>query len=202
LVWTFFQIHRHYKETAARLKLDHTPEFEIKPVMFDPAKDKEIAIYFCDTWSKLAVRVVTAILKRGLPMLIIHINVDPKRGDAFLKRSREIMAVNGWDESQFRVVDDPYRDLHKSVARTLNELRAQYPDIYFEIYVGALRTKFPYNLLHMSTDRFLRDALYDADDVALNIKQIDLDAIPLPPGFKVTFEHATESHHEEQAAHA
>jgi amino acid transporter len=202
LVWTFFRIHRHYKETAARLKLDHTPVFAHKPVAFDPNRDKELAIYFCDTWSKLAVRVVSAILKRGLPMLIVHINVDQKRADAFLKRSREIVELNNWDENLIRVIDDPYRDLHKSVAYTLNELRAQYPDMYFEIYIGALRTKFPYSLLHMSTDRFLRDALYDADDVALNVKQMDIDGIPLPDGFKVTFEHATEHHHEEQEVHA
>ncbi|MDX2137120.1 MAG: APC family permease [Chloroflexota bacterium] len=202
LVWVFFRIHRHYKETAARLKLDHTPVFDIKPVLFNRETDKELAIYFCDTWSKLAVRVVAAILKRGLPMLIVHINVDQKRTDAFLKRSREIAALNGWSENQFLVVDDPYRDLHKSVARTLDELRSQYPDIYFEVYIGALRAHFPYSLLHMSTDRFLSDALYNADDIALNIKQMDLDSIPLPPGFKVTFEHATEHHHDEQSAHA
>ncbi len=202
LVWIFFRIHRHYKETAARLKLDHMPKFDDMPVTFDASRDKELAIYFCDTWSKLAVRVVNAILKRGLPILIIHINVDQKRADAFIKRSREVIALNGWDANLIRIIDDPYRDLHKSVARTLDELRVQYPNIYFEIYIGALRTKFPYSLLHMSTDRFLRDALYDADDIALNIKQMDIDGIPLPPGFKVTFEHATEHHHEElNAAH-
>jgi hypothetical protein len=31
LVWTFFRIHRHYKETAARLKVQDTPVFEHKP---------------------------------------------------------------------------------------------------------------------------------------------------------------------------
>src|SRR5262249_29294537 len=74
LVWVFFQINKHYKETAARLKLDETPTFDHKPLVFDPANtsQKELAIYFCDTWSKLAVRVVAAMLKRGLPVKIIH----------------------------------------------------------------------------------------------------------------------------------
>ncbi|HVU12845.1 MAG TPA: hypothetical protein VHD90_16315, partial [Phototrophicaceae bacterium] len=83
------------------------------------------------------------------------------------------------------------------VANVLRLLRERYPEVYFEIYIGALRTHFPFNLLHMSTDRFLRDALMDADDIALSIKQIDVDSLPLPPGFKVTFEHVTE-HHDEQ----
>ncbi|MEP6987692.1 MAG: APC family permease, partial [Chloroflexota bacterium] len=51
LVWIFFQIHKHYKETAARLRLDDTPKFDQKPIIFDPAIHKDVAIYFCDTWS-------------------------------------------------------------------------------------------------------------------------------------------------------
>jgi amino acid transporter len=202
LVWVFFQIHRHYKETAARLRLEETPTFEPKPVIFNPAAHNELAIYFCDTWSKLAVAVVSAILKRGIPMKIIHINVDPKRAEAFAKRAAEIAALNGWDEGVIEVIEDPYRDLYHKVGKTLKTLRGQYPDLNFQIYIGALRTKFPYSMLHMATDRFLRDAMMEVDNVALNVKQVDLDALPLPPGFKVTFEHATDHHHEEQETHA
>jgi len=200
LVWIFFQIHRHYKETAARLKLDRTPIFERKAIAFNPAVHKQVAIYFCDTWSKLAVVVVSAIIKRGLPVKIIHVNVDAKRAEAFIERSNEIVEQNGWDEGIIQVIEDQYRDLYHKVASILKELRTEYPDVYFEIYIGALRTEFPYSLLHMSTDRFLRDALMEADDVALNIKQIDVDALPLPPGFKVTFEHATDHRYEEEEA--
>lgn len=200
LVWLFFRIHRHYKETAARLHLDETPRFAHKPVVFDPSVHKELAIYFCDTWSKLSVAVVGAILKRNLPVKIIHVDVDEKRAWAFKKRSQEIAELNGWDEGVTQVIEDQYRDLYHKVASILRELRATYPDVYFETYIGALRTRFPYNLLHMSTDRFLRDALMEADDVALNIKQVDLNSLPLPPGFKVTFEHVTH-HHEESDEH-
>jgi amino acid transporter len=200
LVWVFFQIHRHYKETAARLRLEEIPVFEKKPVLFDPTLDKEMAIYFCDTWSKLAVRVVEAILKRGLPIKIIHVGVDPKRAEAFRQRSAEIVELNSWDPSIVEVVEDEYRDLYSKVANILQDLRERYPNVYFEIYIGALRTHFPFNLLHMSTDRFLRDALMEADDIALSIKQVDLDKLPLPAGFKVTFEHATEHHHEDMEA--
>lgn len=189
LVWVFFQVHRHYKETAARLKLEEIPVFERKPVIFDPAVHNELAIYFCDTWSKLAVTVVQAILKRGLPMKIIHVAGDPKRAAAFAQRSKEIVECNGWDESTTVVFDDPYRDLYHSVAHVLQELRSRYPDVYLEIYIGALRTHFPYSLLHMSTDRFLRDAMMESTDVALNVKQVNLDLLPLPADFKVTFEH-------------
>jgi amino acid transporter len=202
LVWIFFQIHRHYKETAARLRLEDAPVFEQKPVVFDPAIHNELAIYFCDTWSKLAVAVVGAILKRGIPMKIIHISVDPKRAEAFAKRSAEIVALNQWDEGVTEVVEDQYRDLYHKVAETLKTLRRQYPDLNFQIYIGALRTRFPYSTLHMATDRFLRDALMEIDNVALNVKQVDLDSLPLPKGFKVTFEHATNHHHEEQEVHA
>jgi amino acid transporter len=197
LVWVFFQIHKHYKQTAARLHLDETPVFDRKPVVFDPAIHKELAIYFCDTWSKLSVTVVESILKRGLPVKIIHVDVDERRARAFAKRCQEIVELNGWDEGITEVVEDPYRDLYHSVASILSDLRTRYPDVYFEIYIGALRTHFPFNLLHMSTDRFLRDALMEADDVALSIKQIDVDSLPLPLGFKVTFEHATEHHDQE-----
>jgi len=199
LVWVFFNIHRHYKETAARLHLDNTPKFDQKPVAFDPVLHKEVAIYFCDTWSKLSVSVVGAILKRGLPVRIIHINVDERRAKAFEKRSREILALNGWDAGITLVIDDQYRDLYRSVATTMRGMRAEYPNVHFEIYIGALRTHFPFTLLHMSTDRFLRDALMEADDVSLNIKQVDIDQLPLPSGFKVTFEHSTQEHHEHEA---
>lgn len=197
LVWVFFQIHRHYKETAARLRLEETPAFTHQPVIFDPAVHHEMAIYFCDTWSNLAVAVVSAILRRGLPMKIIHIDVDSRRAEAFKKRSEQVAEKNGWDTGIFEVVDAPYRDLYSSVADTLRKMRAQYPNVYFEIYIGALRTHFPYSTLHMSTDLFLRDAMMEVSDVALNVKQVDLDSLPLPPGFKVTFEHATEHHHDE-----
>jgi amino acid transporter len=199
LVWVFFQIHRHYKETAARLHLDETPVFQNKPVVFNPDEHQELAIYFCDTWSRLAVEVVGAILRRGLPMKIIHVNVDPRRASAFAKRSNEVAEQNGWPEGMTEVVEEPYRDLYSSVATVLRDLRKQYPNVYFEIYIGALRTRFPYSMLHMSTDRFLRDAMMEVSDVALNVKQVDLETLPLPPGFKVTFEHATE-HHAEQVA--
>ncbi|MDX1994692.1 MAG: APC family permease [bacterium] len=198
LVATFFRIHRHYKETAARLKLTETPVFEGKPVMFDPAVHHEVALYFCDTWSKLAVIVVTRILKRGLPMKIIHVDVDPKRTEAFLKRSEEICHLNGWDETICMVAHEPYRDLYQRIAEALQSMREQHPDLYFHVYIGALRTRFPFNLLHMSTDRFLRDALLESDDVSLTIKQVNVDEIPLPPDFKVTFEHIAERHHEEE----
>ncbi len=198
LVWLFFQIHKHYKETAARLHLDAMPMFEHQPVVFDPTIHKELVIYFCDSWSKLAVSVVAAILKRGLPMKIIHIGVNDKRADAFRRHSREIADLNGWSAGIIEVFDDEYRDLYNSVATLLREYRTRYPDVYFEVYIGALRTHFPYNLLHMQTDRFLRDALMEADDIALSIKQVDLDSLLLPPGFKVTFEHATEHHAEEE----
>ncbi len=201
LVWVFFQIHRHYKETAARLRLDETPVFEHTAVPFDPAVHKELAVYFCDTWSKLAVSVVSAIVKRGIPLKIIHIGVDAKRAAAFEKRSREIAELNGWDPSVMAIVDDPYRDLYHMVTTILKELKAETPDVHFQIYIGALRTRFPYNLLHMSTDKFLRDALMEADDdIALTVKQVYLDALPLPPGFKVTFEHATD-HHVDETEH-
>lgn len=199
LVGVFFRIHRHYKETAARLKLDHVPTFDEQPIAFDSDVHNELAIYFCDTWSKLAVAVVGAILKRGIPMRIIHINVDPKRADAFIKRSKEIIEQNNWNPNVTQVVDDPYRDLYNSVARTLKDLRQHYPDLNFQIYIGALRTHFPYSLLHMSTDKFLRDALMEVDNVALNIKQVELDKLPLPEGFKVTFEHVADHHHEDDA---
>jgi hypothetical protein len=198
LVWVFFQIHKHYKQTAARLKLEDTPIFTRKPAVLDPALDTELAIYFCDTWSKLAVAVVEAILKRGLPMKVIHIAGDPKRADAFIKRSKEIIEKNGWDESVIEVIDDPYRDLYHSVAQLLKDLRTRYPDVYFEIYIGALRTHFPFSALHMSTDKFLRDAMMECTDVALNVKQVNLDALPLPPDFKVTFEHASNHHLQEE----
>ena len=171
--------------------------FEQKPIAFDPTKHQELAIYFCDTWSKLAVRVVEAILKRGLPMKIIHVGVNDKRADTFRRHSEEIVDRNGWDEGIVEVYDDEYRDLYNSVATIMQEYRERYPDVYFEIYIGALRTHFPYNLLHMQTDRFLRDALMEADDIALSIKQVDLDSLPLPPGFKVTFEHVTDHQIEE-----
>ncbi len=200
LVWVFFRIHRHYKETAARLKLYETPLFEQKPIVFDPSQHKEVALYFCDTWSKLAVIVVNRILKRGIPVQVIHIDVDPKRTEAFLKRSREITELNGWDEGVIKVVDEPYRNLYQNVATLLNSMHEQYPGVYFHIYIGAIRTRFPYNLLHMSTDRFLRDALLETEDVSLNIKQINLDTLPLPPDFKVTFEHVTD-HHESEEDH-
>ncbi len=199
LVWVFFQIHRHYKETAARLKLEETPVFSHQPVVFDPTVHKEVAIYFCDTWSKLAVKVVEAMLKRGLPIKIIHIDVDAKRAEAFAQRSKDIIEGNGWSDGIIGMIEDPYRDLYHKVAETLKIMRTEYPHVYFEIYIGALRTHFPFTVLHMSTDRFLRDALMEADDVALNIKQIDVDTLPLPEGFKVTFEHVSD-HHEEQPA--
>ena len=63
LVWIFFGIHRHYKETAAKLKLEEVPTFKHQPVVFDPEEHSELGIYFCDTWSKLAVSVVGAIPK-------------------------------------------------------------------------------------------------------------------------------------------
>jgi len=200
LVWVFFQIHKHYKETAARLRLDATPVFDRQPVVFQPETDTELAIYFCDSWSKLGVKVVNAILKRGLPIKIIHVNVDAKRAEIFAKRSKEITELNHWPEGVIEMVEDPYRDLYHSVAETLDTMRARYPKAYFDIYIGAIRTHFPFNLLHMSTDRFLRDALMESDDIALSIKQIDLDVLPLPEGFKITFEHATEHHHEEEEA--
>lgn len=204
LVWIFFRIHRHYKETAARLKLNEVPVFERTPVVYNPAEHTEIAIYFCDTWSKLAVSVVNAILRRGVPVRIIHLDVDAKRTAAFNKRSAEIIAANGWPEGIIQVIEEPYRDLYQSVATYLETLRKRYPDIYVNVYIGAIRTQFPYNLLHMSTDRFLRDALLESDNVALNIKQVRLDSLPLPEGFKVTFEHATDHDHEahEQAEQA
>jgi amino acid transporter len=201
LVWVFFRIHRHYKETAARLHLDETPVFEDHAVTFDPVIHKELAVYFCDTWSKLSVTVVSAILKRGLPVKIIHVDIDAKRAAAFNKRSQEIVALNGWPEGMTQVIEDPYRDLYNSVATILHDMRFEYPDTYFEIYIGALRTHFPFSMLHMSTDRFLRDALMEVDDVALSIKQIDVDALPLPPNFKVTFEHVAD-HHTEDDEHA
>jgi amino acid transporter len=198
LVWVFFRIHRHYKETAARLKLQDVPHFDLKPIVFDPAKHKEVAIYFCDTWSKLAVAVVNGILNRGVPIKIIHIDVDPKRTEAFLKRSQEIRELNGWDEGITSIVEEPYRDLHQNVATLLKGMRNEYPKVYFHIYIGALRTHFPYNLLHMSTDLFLRDALLESDNVSLNVKQVNLDDLKLPEGFKVTFEHVTDHHSDEE----
>jgi hypothetical protein len=99
-----------------------------------------------------------------------------------------------------QVVESPYRDLYESIASILKDINSRYPDVYLEVYIGALRTRWPYSWLHMATDRFLRDALVGVDNVALNIKQVNLDALPLPPGFKVTFEHVADhqEHDDEQ----
>ncbi len=146
--------------------------------------------------------MVDRILKRGLPIKIIHIDVDPKRTEAFLKRSQEICELNGWDEGIISSIEEPYRDLYQSVAKALKSLRDEYPNIYFQVYIGALRTRFPFNYLHMSTDLFLRDALLESDDVSLNVKQIDLDSLPLPSDFKVTFEHVKDHQAEGDRQHA
>lgn len=202
LVWVFFRIHRHYKETAAKLRLGDTPTFDVKPVEFDPKVHKELAVYFCDTWSKLSVAVVDAILKRGIPMIILHINVDQKRADAFTRRSKEIVEKNGWSADTMQVIEEPYRDLYRSVGRVLKELNSEYPGVHLEVYMGALRVKAPFNWLHVATDRFLRDAMVGVDNVALNIKQIDLDTLPLPEGFRVTFEHHVDEHAHEHDEHS
>jgi len=81
----------------------------------------------------------------------------------------------------------------------MKKIKAENPDIYFHVYIGAIRTRFPFSLLHMSTDHFLRDALLETEDCSLNIKQVDLDSLPLPADFKVTFEHASDQHHEDDA---
>lgn len=201
LVWIFFRIHQHYKETAAKLRLEEPPVFAQQPVEFDSEIHNELAIYFCDTWSKLTAAVINAILKRELPMLIIHVNVDPKRAESFRKHSREVIESNHWDEHIVQIIEEPHRDLYNCVSSILQNLRARYPEVNFQVYIGALRTHFPYSLLHMATDRFLRDALMEVDNVALNVQQIDLDALPLPPNFKVTFEHATD-HPSEELAHS
>jgi amino acid transporter len=201
LVWVFFRIHRHYKEVAAKLKLIDVPIFSHKAVDFDPEVHKELAVYFCDTWSMLSVRVMEAILKRGLPFVVIHSDVNPKATEKFRQRSKEIIDANGWDPDMVQVIEEPYRDLFKSVHNTLTALTNRYPDVYLEVYIGALRLKPPYNLLHMATDRFLRDALEDLENVSLNIKHLNLDKIPLPPGFKVTFEHSGHAHHEDEHGH-
>jgi amino acid transporter len=200
LVWIFFRIHRHYKETAARLKLNEVPVFEKAALSLNQAQHKELAVYFCDTWSKLSVAVVEKILQRGIPMMIVHINVDDKRAAAFRKRSQEIVDKNGWPNGIIQVVDDPYRDLYHSVAKLLQEMRQNYPELHLDMYIGALRTRFPYSLLHVSTDRLLRDILEQVDDVSLTVKQIYIDELPLPADFKVNFEHATDEHHEHQSA--
>lgn len=197
LVWCFFKIHRHYKETAAKLHLDEMPTFEISPVTFDPTTHNELAIYFCDSWSRLATTVVADILKRGIPMKIVHIDVNDKRALNFKRRSSEIIEKNQWQDGVIEIIEEPYRDLYRSVTQILKDLRVKYPDTNFQIYIGALRTRFPYNHLHMATDKFLRDALMEVDNVSINIKLLWLDTVPLPLGFKVTFEHATDHHHEE-----
>ncbi|MFZ4828042.1 MAG: APC family permease [Phototrophicaceae bacterium] len=198
LVWIFFGIHRHYKESAAKLKLEEVPTFKHQAVVFDPKEHTELGIYFCDTWSKLAVTVVGAILKRGIPIKIIHINVDEKRANAFLKRSKEIVAENGWSEEDIIYVrQEPYRDLYHNISDTLKEMRQSYPNVHFDIYIGGLRTRFPYSMLHMSTDRFLSHALIEVDEISLTVKQVELDKLPLPEGFKVTFEHAVDHHFDE-----
>ena len=132
-------------------------------------------------------------------MKIIHSDVDPKRGKAFAKRAHEIIELNGWDEGTMQIIEDQYRDLYSSVATILEDMREKYPDVHFDVYIGALRTRFPYSMLHMSTDRFLRDAMMEVDDAALNIKQLEIDSLPLPPGFKVTFEHGADHQHEDEA---
>nr|MCU0497647.1 APC family permease [Anaerolineae bacterium] len=183
LVWVFFRIHRHYKETAAKLHLDDAPTFERQPVVFDPTQHTELAIYFCDTWSKLSVEVTKSILKRGIPMKIIHIDVNERRASQFRARSQEIITLNGWNGSVIEVLEAPYRDLYERITDTLKSVHQRYPDVNLQVYIGALRVKFPFNLLHMATDRFLRDIMTEVDDVALNVKQIDLDSLPLPQGF-------------------
>lgn len=200
LVWIFFRIHRHYKEVAAKLKLVDVPIFSHKAIDFDPEIHQELAVYFCDTWSMLSVRVMEAILKRGLPFVVIHSDVNPKATEKFRARSAEIVEANGWDPDMIQVVEEPYRDLFRSVHATLTAFSNRYPDVYFEVYIGALRLKAPYNFLHMATDRFLRDALEDLENVSLNIKHLNIDKIPLPPGFKVTFEHS--GHHHDDGSEA
>ncbi|MCC6905437.1 MAG: APC family permease [Anaerolineae bacterium] len=192
LVWTFFRIHRHYKETAARLRLYDIPVFTKKPRVFNPKVDEELTIFFCDTWSRLSVRVVSSMLRRDAPIMIVHMDVDEKRPEQFLIKSKEIVTLNGWPEGIISVVAEPYRDLYQSVSTYLEKLHKENPNIYFHVYLGALRTAFPFNLLHMSTDLFLRDALLESEDVSLTIKQINIDKLPLPEGFKVTFEHSVD----------
>ena len=132
-------------------------------------------------------------------MKIIHIDVNDKRANAFKRHSKEIAELNGWDEGIIEIYRRPIpRPLQQRRHASCGTIATNYPDVHFEVYIGALRTHFPYNLLHMQTDRFLRDALMEAPDVALSIKQVDLDSLPLPPGFKVTFEHATDHEIEEQ----
>jgi hypothetical protein len=100
----------------------------------------------------------------------------------------------GQKKSIIYVRQEPYRDLYKNISDTLQEMRAAYPNVHFDIYIGGLRTRFPYSLLHMSTDRFLSHALIELDEISLTVKQVELDKLPLPEGFKVTFEHAVDHH--------
>ena len=103
LVWLFFQISQALQGNCRSPALgSRRPSLSRQPVVFDPAIHKELAIYFCDTWSELAVSVVTTILKRGWPMKIIHIDVNDKRADAFKRHSKEIAELNGWDEGDHR----------------------------------------------------------------------------------------------------
>jgi amino acid transporter len=163
LVYTFFQIHHHYKRVASQLSLG---DLQIKP-----HASHSRTILLVDQVHAGTLRLVNFALSLGVPWEAVHICVDPEKAEITRARWKERIGIG-----ELKVLDSPYRSITDPLRDYIRQLQNEDPDTFIHILIGQLAMKtLAEQALHRNTNMLIDVVLRDMDRVVVTCVPYQID---------------------------
>jgi amino acid transporter len=153
LVFTFFQIHHHYRNVARSLSTGITLEsVPARPVY---------TIVLVDDVHAGTVRLVNFARSLGHPWQAVHIAVNPAKAERTLERWQTMIG-----EGDLKIIPSPYRHLAAPLREYVESLSEAHPDSFIHIIMG-----------HLAMDSFWEQAMHQNSAFIFNVALTGLDRV-------------------------
>ncbi|GAC1642742.1 MAG: APC family permease [Herpetosiphon sp.] len=157
LVWGFFRIHHHYRDTARSLSLENVRT----PDLCGHAIE---TILLVDNVHQGTIQQVRFAESLNRPWIALHIATDPEKAERTCRRWQQFMDGRG----ELHVVESPYRNLVGPVQQVIHEIQENNPGTFVNVVLGQLiTTSWWSQLLHQNTGPIFKVALQRMHNVAV-----------------------------------
>jgi amino acid transporter len=155
LTWTFFRVHRHYKDVAQELSLAGAH----KTVGPRPLK----TILLVDRLHASTIQNVNFLMSLGKPWVAVHVSIDEDRTDELLRKWRDRFPA-----VPLEVLASPYRSLTQPFLDYVQKLRQEDPAAFIHVILGELvMDTYWEQALHENSALVLELALRHIDGVVV-----------------------------------
>ncbi|MBA3943556.1 MAG: APC family permease [Herpetosiphonaceae bacterium] len=157
LVWLFFRIHKHYRDTARALSLEKVCDPDLRGHAIE-------TILLIDNVHRGTLQQVRFAESLGRPWIAVHIGADSAKAERTRERWNQFVGHRG----ELTVIESPYRNLVGPVQQLIKQFQAENPGVFINVVLGQLvTTSWWTQLLHQNTGPLFKFTLQRMHNVVV-----------------------------------